>query len=263
MLALISGRGLLPAQVAAAQDIAPLICVLAGFEPDDLDADITFRLEQLGSFLVTLAEKGVTEVCFCGAIERPVIDPKMLDAETRPLLPVLQTALTSGDDAALRGVIGLFEQTGFVVRAAHELAPDLVAPPGVLGIVWPSAQMRHDAAKGAAVLAALAPMDVGQACVVGGGQVLAIETLFGTDFMIAGLPQDMADRQAILIKGPKVGQDARADMPTIGPATIAAAHKAGLVGVVIDAGDVIVLEQAQTVARADELGLVLWSRTGD
>jgi UDP-2,3-diacylglucosamine hydrolase len=53
MLALICGTGHLPAAVAAAQPSPPLVCVLEGFAPADLTADITFRLEHLGTFLQT------------------------------------------------------------------------------------------------------------------------------------------------------------------------------------------------------------------
>jgi len=263
MLALVSGRGALPGQVAAAQAVRPLICVLEGYAPDGLDADITFRLETLGSLLVSLGERGVTEVCFCGGIDRLTFDPAALDAETAPLVPVFKEALQSGDDGAMRAAMKLFEQTGFTIRAAHELVPDLVAPPGVLSQKWPDAQMRADAARGAVVLAALAPLDVGQACVVGGGQVLGIEGLGGTDFLIKNLPETPLRAQAILVKGPKLGQDTRTDMPTIGPGTVRSVLAAGLAGLVIDAGDVILLEPEAVTRACDDAGLVLWSRTGD
>ena len=44
------------------------------FEPEGLDADITFRLETLGTFLNLLTARGVAQVCFAGAIRRPKID---------------------------------------------------------------------------------------------------------------------------------------------------------------------------------------------
>lgn len=262
MLALICGTGALPSQVAQAQTKPPLICVLEGFQPDGLKADIGFRLETLGSLLIELGQHGVTEVCLCGAIDRPGLDPTKLDEHTAPLIPLIAGALTSGDDGALRAVMGLFEQTGFTVRAAHELVPDLIAPPGVLSVKWPDAQMREDAKLGADILAALSPMDVGQACVTGGGQLIGMETIGGTDFMLGHLPQTPLRAQGLLVKGPKVGQDTRVDMPTIGPQTVQAVSEAGLAGIVLDAGDVILLEPTKCIELADAAGLVLWSRTG-
>jgi DUF1009 family protein len=263
MLALICGSGTLPSVVAKAQDKRPLICALEGFLPDSLDVDLSFRLETLGTLLIKLGEHGVTDVCLCGAIDRPVLDQSKIDEHTAPLVPLLAGALRSGDDNALQAVMGLFEQTGFTVRAAHELVPDLIAPPGVLSEKWPEAQMRSDAALGASVLAALAPLDVGQACVVGGGQLIGVETIGGTDFLLTHLPETSVMGQGILVKGPKIGQDLRADMPTVGPNTVKAVQAAGLSGIVIDAGDVILLEQENCIDLANAAGLVLWSRTGE
>tara|TARA_R110002049_G_scaffold10127_1_gene50076 strand:- start:30279 stop:31079 length:801 start_codon:yes stop_codon:yes gene_type:complete len=261
-LALIAGRGDLPGRVAAAQQIPPLICVYEGCAPNGLSADLTFRLETLGSLLVELGQRGVREVCFCGAIDRPALDTSLLDAETGPLVPMFQEALAAGDNGALQVIKDIFEQTGFAVLGADELVPDLVAPPGVLSDRWPDAQMRGDAARGEAVLAGLAPLDIGQACVIGAGQVLGVETIGGTDHLLASLPAAARDMRAILCKGPKAGQIREIDLPTIGPDTLRAAHAAGLAGVVVDAGDVIILDVERCVALADELDLVLWSRRG-
>jgi DUF1009 family protein len=262
-LALIAGRGRLPRDVAEVQDTMPLICGYEGMLPDAVEAELTFRLETLGTLLVKLGERGITRVCFCGAIDRPTLDPGKLDAETLPLVPLFQQALAAGDNGALQILMQIFEQTGFDVVGADELLPDLVAVGGVLSEAWPDAQMRKDAARGADVLARLAPLDIGQGCVVGAEQVLGVETMGGTDHMLATLPAKSREMRAVLCKGPKDGQIREIDMPTIGPATIEAAHKAGLVGVIVDAGDVIVLDAARCTELADSYGLVLWSRRGD
>ena len=261
-LALIAGNGALPAQVAEAQAERPLICVFGDSQPENLNADVKFGIETLGSLLLDLGQRGVTQVCFCGGIARPSFDPAKLDSETTPLIPMLQKAMGAGDNGALQVVKEIFEQTGFAVIGADALVPDLVAPPGVMSEKWPDAQMRRDAARGEAVLAGMAPLDIGQACVIGGEQVLGIETMGGTEHLLNTLPGNAHLKSAILCKGPKEGQIREIDMPTIGPATIEQAHKAGLVGIVVDAGDVIVLDAAQCTKLADEYGMVLWSRRG-
>ena len=260
MLALISGRGSLPAQVAEALDLPPLVCVLAGYAPDALEPDITFRLEHLGTLLQQLEARGVGEVCFCGAIERPPFDPAALDAATVPLVPIIMQAMGSGDDAALRAVMSLFEAKGFTVRAAHEVAPQILAPEGLLAGPDATETMRSDLARADAVLAALGPLDVGQACVVGAGQVWGIETIGGTDHLLATLPEGVRGAGAILVKAPKAGQDLRADMPTIGPETVAGAAAAGLTGIVLTAGEVILLDPEGTRRLAQDAGITLLSR---
>ncbi|MDF1727583.1 MAG: UDP-2,3-diacylglucosamine diphosphatase LpxI [Sulfitobacter sp.] len=261
-LALVAGKGRLPLEVAQAQEVPPLVCAYEGQPPEGLVPDLFFRLETLGSLLVKLGEEGVTSVCFCGSIARPDLDPSKLDADTVPLVPLFQQALAAGDNGALQILKDIFEQTGFEVLGADRLLPDLVAEQGVLSEVWPDARMRRDASRGEEVLAGLAPLDIGQACVIGDEQVLGIETMGGTDHLLATLPERAREMRAILCKGPKAGQIREIDMPTIGPATIEAAHAAGLAGVVVDEGDVIVLEADRCRALADQYGLVLWCRRG-
>ena len=55
----------------------------------------------------------------------------------------------------------------------------------------------------------------------------------------------------MLAKGPKPGQELRVDMPAIGPRTIEQAAAAGLAGVVVEAGAVLVLDRAEAIAHAD------------
>lgn len=260
MLALIAGSGGLPAAVAVAQAKPPLVCALQGFAPEGIAPDLTFRLEHLGTLLQELAARGVSDVCFCGGIARPHLDAEAVDAATIPLVPTIAAAIAAGDDGALRAIFGIFEGQGLKVRAAHELAPGLLARPGVLSGTAPDDQIEKDAARGFELLAGLAPFDVGQACVVARGQVWAIETVSGTDHMLATLPDAVRTERACLIKVPKRGQDLRADLPTIGPGTVDAAVTAGLGAVIVEGGRTILLEPEETIRRANAAGLVLWAR---
>lgn len=259
-LALIAGRGDLPALVAASVKDVPLICGYDGIALSGVTADLTYRLETLGTLLLELGTRGITQVCFAGGLERPTLDPSKLDAETAPLVPMFMQALQSGDDGALRVVVELFEKTGFTVLGAHEIAPSLLAKGGVYGAEWPDAQMRTDAAIAAAHILEMSPQDKGQACIVAQGKVKAMEDARGTDAMIVELGNT---KDAILFKGPKADQTRKVDLPTIGPETIEAAHRAGLRGIVVDAGDVLVLHADKCAALADKHKLVFWARTGE
>ncbi|KUJ85886.1 phosphatidate cytidylyltransferase [Ruegeria marisrubri] len=260
MLALIAGTGALPDELVARLPERPLICAMEGFEPDRLTVDRHFRLEKLGSFIADLKARGVTEVCMAGAVRRPVIDPKQIDAETAPLVPILQKAVMSGDDGALRAAIGIFENAGLTVRAAHELAPDILPPLGCLTEAQPSEQDLEDAHRGAGILRAMSAADVGQACVVLRGQALAIEGVFGTAWMLETLTQRPDAGGGVLFKAPKPDQDRRVDLPTIGPDTVTGAVAAGLSGIVIEKGGVIVLDRERVIDECDRLGLFLLVR---
>ena len=61
-------------------------------------------------------------------------------------------------------------------------------------------------------------------------------------------------RAGVLAKCAKPQQDLRVDMPTIGPRTVAGVAKAGLAGIVIEAGRVMIAERAETLNAAEESG---------
>ena len=261
MLALIAGQGALPAHLMAAAKTRPLVASLERFPPDAVEPDLTFRIERLGSFLQTLSSKGVTEVCFAGSLTRVPLDPAEIDSATMPLVPRMMEALKSGDDAALRTVLAFFEEAGLTIRAAHEIAPDLLPEAGVLGEVAPQSEHENDALRAKAVVAVMGAADIGQACVVQRGQVLASEGLYGTDWMLQSLTNRPDEGEGgLLYKAPKPGQDRRIDLPTIGPVTINGAANAGLRGIVIEKDGVLVLDRDGTIKAADAAGLFLWVR---
>jgi DUF1009 family protein len=61
----------------------------------------------------------------------------------------------------------------------------------------------------------------------------------------------------VLVKLLKPGQEKRADMPTIGPATVENAHKAGLKGIAFEAGNTLMTDRDACIAAANQAGLFL------
>jgi DUF1009 family protein len=274
-VAIVAGRGALPVALAralAARGRAAVLAEMTGFAVDNPDglAVIPFRVEKLGALFKALRAAGAAEVVFAGAVARPRLDPAQFDFKTVTLAPRIASALKGGDDATLRTVLDIFEREGFSVRAAHEIAPDLLPPAGVLTRAQPGSRDRKDAARAAAIVAALSAVDVGQGAVVAGGLALGVEALPGTDRMlgqVAALPADLRPdpvvARGVLFKGPKTGQDRRIDLPVIGPDTVAGAASAGLSGIAIAAGGVMVLDRDAVIAAADKAGLFIWVRRED
>lgn len=264
-LAIIAGTGTLPRLLA---DVAgPVVLAeLEGFPSEVPGADpILFRIERLVPFLETLIERGVKRVVFAGGIRRPRLEPELFDARTATLVPRLLGAMQAGDDAALRAVIGIFEEWDLEVVGADAIAPDLVPGPGVLcGAPTPADDA--DATRAAGIVAALGAVDVGQGAVVAQGLCLAVEALPGTDAMLdfaalhARLRPNPAGARGLFYKAPKPGQDRRVDLPAIGPETVARAAAAGLGGIAWEAGGVLLLDRAATIASAQAKGLFLWAR---
>jgi DUF1009 family protein len=172
-------------------------------------------------------------------------------------MPRIIRMFRGGDDHLMSNLMKIFEDCGFRPVGAHEIAPEILMPEGAVGQLQPSEGNRIDIALGLALLNAIGRFDVGQATVVAGGHVLAVEAAEGTDEMLAQLAQlrrkgRIRSSGGVLVKAPKPGQDRRIDLPTIGPQTIAGAARAGLDGIAVVAGEAIIAEPERIAQVADQ-----------
>jgi DUF1009 family protein len=219
-------------------------------------------LGQFGRMKRLARTAGCGDVVCIGNVVRPSLRELRLDWGAIRLLPRLYRLFRGGDDHLLSGIKGIMEEHGFRVLGAHEVAPEILVQEGPLSRKLPSPQARADAARGFALLEAIGAFDVGQAVVVAENRVLAIEAADGTDAMLARIAELRAAGRiqlppgvGVLVKAPKSGQDHRMDLPSIGPETVAGVRKAGLGGIAVRAGAVILAEPAVFAAAADAAGI--------
>ena len=261
---ILAGGGVLPLDVARAvrdQGRAVHIIAIEGHA----DAEVAafphewINVGRIGRILASFREAGCRELVIAGAIERPNLLRLRIDRGFVRHLPTLLAMTRGGDDSVLRRVVRFFENSGFVVRGAAELAPDLMATVGPIGKHRPSGQQWAAIARAERLIRALGPFDVGQGAVVTSDKVIAIEGVRGTDAMLSDLGPDGCGaglgRGAVLVKLAKPGQEMRVDLPTIGPTTLERAAAAGLAGIAVGAGGGIVLDRPSLMARADAAGL--------
>ncbi|MES2434528.1 MAG: UDP-2,3-diacylglucosamine diphosphatase LpxI [Pseudomonadota bacterium] len=261
-LAIIAGQGGLPAALVAALPERPMICALDGFAPEGLQPDQIFRVERLALFLRHLEDQAITQVIFAGAAQRPRLDPSLFDPQTAQMVPRLLSAMQAGDDATLREVIAIFEESGFEVVGVEAIAPALLPTQAVLaGTLTP--QHETDASRAEVITAALGAVDVGQGCVVTQGLCLAVEALPGTDAMLKSIAQiapTLRPKGGLFYKSAKPGQDRRIDLPTMGIETLRLVAEANLAGIAFQAGSVICLDLPAMIAFAKAHDLLLWAR---
>ncbi|MCG4272949.1 LpxI family protein [Acetobacter senegalensis] len=261
---ILAGGGPLPARVAEAAAAAGRPVFILGFEgfaePEVIAPwpHETVRLGAAGRMLSLLRAHGCTDLVLIGPIRRPSLRSLYPDAEGARILARLGRALFAGDDGLLAALVRLLGEEGFTIRGAHEFLAQSVARPGVLGRIVPDEQAKADIQRGIQVVQALGRMDIGQGCVVQNGLVLAVEAMEGTDRMLAraGECRQPGDG-GVLVKMLKPGQEKRADMPTIGPATVRNAHAAGLKGIAFEAGHTLMTDREACIAAAEQAGLFL------
>jgi UDP-2,3-diacylglucosamine hydrolase len=263
---ILAGNGRLPLAIAesvVARGGSAHIVAIEG----EADADIArfphtwVNWGHVGRMVATLRREADALV-IVGSVRRPNLWKVRPDWGFILSLPKILEMMVGGDDSVLSRVVRFFEAKGIEVRGAHEVAPDLLAPAGPAGALALDAEAQADAELGFAVRAALGPLDAGQAVVVAGGRVLAIEGAEGTDRMLARVRhlregRAGAARSGVLSKGPKPGQELRVDMPTIGPRTVEGVAGAGLAGVAVEAGAVLLLDRDQAVRAADGSGIAI------
>ncbi|WP_375267658.1 LpxI family protein [Phenylobacterium sp.] len=268
-LGLIAGGGGLPVEIASACEKGgrPYFVIrLKGSAGPELEAfpGAEVGIAELGKCIKTLKRAGCEAVCFAGQVARPDFAALKPDLRGIVALPGIVAAARKGDDALLRALLSEFEKEGFVVEGADEAVGDLRLPAGPLGTVAPGAGHAEDIARALQVAREIGRLDIGQGAVVCDGLVLAVEAQEGTDAMlrrVGELPEDIRGRpgapRGVIAKAPKPIQETRVDLPTIGLGTVQRAARAGLAGIVGEAGRLLVLDRDEVIALADELGLFI------
>jgi len=261
-LGIVAGAGQLPRRVIEACRSAerPFFVIAVEGSADPAIVDGTphawIRLGAASEGVRILREKGVSELVMAGGVKRPSVLQMRPDWRTAKFFARIGYRAL-GDDGLMKAVIHELEEVeGFHVVGLDSILESALAPRGPLGRHAPDEQARHDIAHGFKVLRALGAVDIGQAVVVQQGLVLGVEAIEGTDALIrrcGALKREGAG--GVLVKGTKPGQERRADLPTIGPATLAAAVAAGLRGIAVEAGATILVDRAELVAEADRHGL--------
>jgi DUF1009 family protein len=272
-LGIIAGRGPLPcmlAEAASARGLPLHIVAIRGEAREEIERfpHTWIKWGEIGKMFAALDKNGCGDLVIIGGVSRPDFANVRLDLGALKTLPFLLSLGKGGDDHVLSRIVRFFEDKGYRVHGAGDVAPNLLAEAGTLGNRAPSADDKADIAMGFKVVGALGRLDVGQAAVVVKGHVLAVEAAEGTDAMLARCAELRQSgrtrrhaRAGVLVKAPKPGQEERVDLPTIGPETVRKAAAARLAGIAVAAGQVLMAERAATIEAANQNGLFLVGET--
>ena len=253
-LAIISGSGELPLIIKNLYKKATFITFNNSNTIGENKA-VNCEFEKLGFLFDSLKQNEIRRVVMAGAMARPQLDKSKMDEYTQNLLPKLNAKLVQGDNELLSFIAEEFENKGYQILGASEIISDVTVAPGfVCGSSYEF--FSRDISRADRLLKALGPEDIGQGIVVENGLVLGIETLQGTNELLSFVEKTAShlrikDLGGIFVKRPKADQDLRFDMPVVGPKTVELACKAGLRGLVISPGSVMLLEREQCIEIAE------------
>lgn len=210
------------------------------------------HLGQVKRLIKFFNRNNVTEAVMLGAITKTKIF-----TDVKPdmkAISIIAGMKSTHDDGILRAFAGALEKEGIKILPSTFLLPDILAPGGCWTKRKPGRSEKTDMELGLRLAREIGRLDIGQCVVIGGGSVLAVEAIDGTDATILRGGK-LGNGHAVVVKICKPGQDTRFDIPAIGAETVRTMREAGAGVLVVEAGKAVVFDREEMITLADECGI--------
>ena len=210
------------------------------------------HIGQLKRLIMFFKKNNISKAVMMGAIKKT----KMF-SDVRPdmkAITLIAKMRHTHDNQILSAFAEVLEKEGIKIQASTFLLPDLLAQEGCWTKRKPTRSEKADIRLGWNLAKEIGRLDIGQCVVVGGGSVLAVEAIDGTDATIKRGGK-LARGIAVVVKVCKPNQDIRFDVPAVGVQTIKTMHEAGAGALTIEAGKAIVFDRQEMIDIADKHGI--------
>tara|TARA_B100000963_G_scaffold318474_1_gene299630 strand:- start:1135 stop:1920 length:786 start_codon:yes stop_codon:yes gene_type:complete len=204
---------------------------------------------KFGEIIKLIKSKKSKKVLFAGKITKPDLSSLKLDLKGIYYMPSVIRAAKLGDAAIIKSVIKILSKEGIRVVSSIFFNPELSLKKGNYSKTKPTKQDIISIKKGKVYFNELNKLDHIQALVIKDGKIIASEGIEGTKKMLSKLKRNS---NGILIKLPKIKQDLRIDLPTIGLQTFRDIKKYGLRGVVLKSKKNIFLNKSEVIDFANK-----------
>lgn len=265
----IAGGGRLPILVAQGLrdrgNVVHGLGIASQFDPTFPSLCDSFRevgLLRIGQWCRALTRVGARHAIMVGRVDKARLMHDPLRAfKNIPDLRTLQLWIRCRRDrrshALLSAIAEEMDRGGVSLLDSTVPIPEELADPGIMTQTRPTSEQRADIEFLWPMMTRLLAFDIGQAIAVRDRDVLAVEAIEGTDRMIERVGSLCKAKGWTLCKGARAGHDRRSDVPTVGTTTIEKLHEAGGRCLALAAGDVIMVDKAEMIRRADELGIAI------
>ena len=214
------------------------------------------NIGKFGEILKIIQSKKCKKVIFAGNIIKPKISKLKLDLKGLFYIPRIVKASKLGDAAILKVLIKILSENKIKVIKLNTFNPELTLKKGIYTKIKPTLLEKKEIYKGINTLRKINSYDHTQAVIIRDNKIISRETRKGTKEMIKSIPKSKI-KKGILIKLPKVKQDLRVDLPTIGIDTFKDCNKAGIKGIVVKANQNILLNKELSIKYANQNKLFL------
>ncbi len=212
---------------------------------------------QLGKALSLLKENNCKKVIFAGRVNRPNFKYTKFDFQALYYLPKIIKGSKKGDSYIIKEIIKIFNKKNIKVIRQNFFNPELTLRKGIFTKTKPDKTNQKDIILGKKVINTLNKNNVGQGIVISNNRIIAIEDIKGTDSMLIRAHKVLKrmykkKRVGILLKYPKVNQDLRIDLPTVGIKTLKKCADIGLKGIVLKSKQNIFIEKEKMITLANK-----------
>ena len=239
---LIAGDGSFPLEVAKSisqKNNEIFIIAIKGSASKDIERypHLWIRIGEIGKAIKALKENNCKEVILIGGVKKPNVWLLRPDFGALKLFFKLIILPIKGDASILKTLLNFLEKDNkFKVVGAEKYISYLLMSKGLIAGEKINEQANIDIDIAVENCKNIGSKDIGQACVVVNGQIIASEDSSGTDKMLRGIisKEIRFHNEGVLVKLAKPIQDRRVDLPAIGMQTIKLAKEIGLCGIAIE-----------------------------
>ena len=206
---------------------------------------------QFGKMIKLMKLYKCKKVLFAGKINKPKFSSLRMDIKGFYYLSKIIKASKLGDAAIIKIIINILKKEKINVISSITFNPELSLKKGNYTKTRPNKTDLFEIEKGKFYLNKLNAHNHVQGLVMRDKKILKTETTTGTKKMLQAIKPDKKN-EGILIKLPKLKQDLRIDLPTIGFDTLKDCKKAGLKGIVLKHNKNIFLDKAKCIKFANK-----------
>jgi len=270
VLGLIAGEGRLPFLVADGARAAGVRVVCVGLadsaEPalaEHVDIFALRAIARPGGWIRLLRRHGASRTIMAGRVAKPRIYTPWRIVRYLPdwrAFRIWYWRLRGRDkrnDTILCAIADELASGGIVLEDSTQYCREHLADDGLMTRCRGGLGVQADIEFGWEIVKRLGELDIGQAIAVREREVIAVEAIEGTAKMIERTGDLCRKGGWTLIKVAKPKQDARFDVPCVGPDTIRAMAANGGRCLVLEKGKVIIIDKPDTLRLADELGVAV------
>jgi len=207
---------------------------------------------QFGKIIKILKDNKCQKVLFAGKVKKPNFSRLRLDIKGIYYIPRIIKSSKLGDAAILKEIIKILKREGIQTLSSLTFNPELTLKKGNYSKVKPNTEDKADINKAITTLNRLGKYTFSQGAVVRNKKVVAIEDKGGTQKMLKRCKSIKFRNKGVLVKFPKIKQDLRIDLPTVGLKTLTQCKSSRLKGIVLKSKQNVFLEKKKCINFANK-----------